>query len=174
MRVRLECESEMTDIVRRVFRVRHGAQQRHGYCDAIGPLPDFFEKLVQLPWLHVIGVRDFQAKAQQILANLLEFVRVRFCMHPVQAGYAMPLEEPGCLHVGSDHALFYQAVRIVSRHGTDTRHFAFGIHVYPGLRNVELERSAPPANFRKQPVNVVQAPHIFLQRLRNRSLRLSR
>ncbi len=114
-----------------------------------------------------------EAEPQQVLPDLVKLVRIRSRMHPVQAGDPMPSQELGRLHVGRDHAFLDQSMRIVAWHRTDSRHAAFRIDHYPGLRDVQLESATPTTNLFEQLVKIVQAANVIAQFLGNRTYRLA-
>ena len=107
-------QPEMTDIVRRIFGARHGAQQ-HGIDEVLIRPP-----LRHPQYSRVIPARRFAATAQTQPQFIQKFLQIRdlVCrrrgMHPIQRRHLVALQVTRCSHIGRHHAFLDHLVRIVT------------------------------------------------------------
>ena len=77
-------------------------------------------------------------------------------MHTVQTGYAMLFQKLRRLHVGSNHAFFNQAMRIIARHDFDLVNLAIVVEFELGLRQIDLDGTAPSTRLAKCSIEPVK------------------
>ena len=158
MRVGVEREPEMTDVLGRVLGVREAPEHLHRDRRAVRPVLHVLEKFRELPRFDVLGVRHLEPQRDKVLAKLVEALGIRPRVHAVETRDPVPPQELRSLHVGGDHALLDEPVSVIALDGPDLVDLAVRIQFEADLRQVELDRAPPAARLREGLVQVVQPP----------------
>ncbi len=115
-----------------------------GGVGPLGGLPDDLRKIARL---HMVRVRHLQSQGNEVEPQLIEAVRIRLRMHAIEPWDPVTFEELRGLHVGGNHALLDQSMRIVAWHDFDAIDLAIPVELELGLREIDFDSAATPRAF---------------------------
>ena len=161
----------MPDVGRLVDRLRHGAYHERFDERAFRGAADATRDGLQVARAHALGDACIDPECTQGRGQALELLRFRLPVHPIQGRHARLLQRLGHRHVGEDHALLDEPVRVIARAQLDAAH-AFGlIDDELGLRGVEIQGAAVRTRLVQGPIDIDQHAELRQQRAQLRARR---
>ena len=156
VRVGLEREAEMADVIRRVDRLLERAQQDGLQQQEIGPRADLLQDLRVILRLGLLAARQHQPELGEERAQRGDFLRRRHVVHAVERGMTPTRKEIAGADVRRQHAFLDQAMRLVAHLRHDAQDLALGVKLHSRLDRIEVDRAAPGALLEQRLEELVQ------------------
>ena len=153
----------MADVVRAVNRLLQRAQHHRLQELRVRPVLDAREQLRVVARVRIISPAQLQSKTLQKLAQRREFLRCRAFVDAVEHRVIVAAQEVRSADIGGEHAFLDQPVGIVALDRHDALDLAVLVEDHLGLDGLEVDRAAPLARLREQPVEPVQVLHVRQQ-----------
>ncbi len=165
VRIRLQRQTEVADVVGLIDGLTHGAQQHGGEQLCIRAPFKLGGQVGKVFRLGLETALELQAQLGQEVTEAGEALFARAVVHPEQGGGLVLLDVAGGSHVRLDHALFDDLVGVVAHERHDTVDLALGVEDEAGLFALELHRTALMASMLERLVEVVELFDVTHQRL---------
>ncbi len=153
-------ESEVSAVDRGVDRLLHGAQKHRMDLLSVGPVLGGLGNLLELAGFGVVAERQADTDSLQVVAQDFLLLGGRSFMHAKQPLVLALGNEVGTAHVGGEHRLLDQPVRLVAGSWHDLLDAAVIVTDDLGLGGLEVDRTALRARSQQRPVHVVQVQQI--------------
>ena len=114
--------------------------------------------------LHVLGQLRRHAEGIQRLEQHVDLFLFGFAMHAIQRAHAAFLELARHRHVGEDHALLDELVRLVAFVQIDALDAPGGVDVELGLGRVELQRATLVTRLEQRAIHLEQRQQLVGER----------
>jgi hypothetical protein len=164
MRVILQRQSEVADILRLVQRLHHRTHdQRFDERAALG-VAQARRDGRQVARLDRVGQLQLDAKHTQRSAQLVELFLIRRGVNAKQCRLALGAQLLRHRDIGQHHAFFDQLVGIVTRYEFDGTHPLGVLDHELGFRRVELQRAALASRGHQRVIDVHQRQQRFEHR----------
>ena len=160
VRVGLEGQAEVAAVDGGVDGLAHRAQQHHVDLLGVGALLGGLGDALELVRAGLIAHAQAHAQRLQVGAQQLHLLGRGPLVHAVQAHVLAQADEVGAAHVGRQHALFDQAVRVVARARHDLLDVAGLVAHDLRLDGVEVDRAAPLPRAQQGAVHLVQVQQV--------------
>ena len=142
VRVLRQGETEVTDVLRLIDRLRHGAHDDRLDQMRFLAAVDLLQHRAQVLRREVAIRRQLNAEAAQESPQRFEPFVFGLAVHTVQRRHAVFLEEARRFDVRGDHAFLDEPVRVVARRLDEGCDLAMRVEAHFQLRRVEVERTA--------------------------------
>ncbi len=158
--VGLESQPEVAAVVRGVDGLLHRAQQHLVDLRRVRALLGGGGKLLKIFGLRLLRQGLRHAQRLEVLAQGFELFGRGALVHPVQPPLLALGDELGRAHIGRQHGLFDQLVRLVAH----ARHDAFDAPAFVAndlrLDGLEIHRTTALARRQQRPINLVQVQQV--------------
>ena len=157
MRVLLECETEMPDVGLLIHRLRERSDYQPFEQQSVGPRGQAFDQLPKLARCRLLGELRVDLQRGQHLLQLSDTLILRLAVYPVQTFGFRGAQRHRGFHIGGDHALLDQAMRVVARDGIKSLDGALLADARLDLAAAEIQRAARIARMLECAVHGIQS-----------------
>ena len=150
-------QTEMPNIVWAVNCLAKRTQHHRLQQLLIGPRTNLADKFSVILRIRGFTTPQLQAEGRQKLAQLDQTLWRWSLMHAIQCGMFLRMQKLGCTHVGSQHALLYQAMRIIALIRFNALNFAVIIKQHTCFQRFKINSTALFACLEQLPKENIQS-----------------
>ncbi len=160
MGIGFQREAEVALVAGLIDRQALRAQQDLHDEPLVGPAAGLLHDALEIARLRMIAPGHANALPLQELRQALDLQRGRRRVHPERRRQAVAQQEAGRLHVGQDHALLDDAVRVVALHRQQGIDVALRVETEPDLGGFKIDRPPLQARATQGPVQRMQVVEV--------------
>ena len=142
VRIFLQREAEMSDVGLLIHRLRERADDQTFEQQSVGPRGETFDQLTKLARRRLFGELRIHLQRGQHLLQLRHPLILGLAVHAVQSLGLRGTQRHRSFHVGGDHALLDQAMRVVARDRIETLDGALLADARLDLAAAKIQRAA--------------------------------